>query len=57
MGILSFINRFLTIAFNQGKAALLMENIREEDTPMLYLNEAKPESGDSPLIVAQGILS
>ncbi len=46
----------LNIAFKQGKAALLMENIREEETPMLYLNEAKPGSGDYPLIAVQGKL-
>ena len=37
-------------AFKQGKAALLMENIREEDTPMLYINPANPAAGEHPLI-------
>ena len=37
-------------AFKQGKAALLMENIREEETPMLYINSANPVAGEQPLI-------
>lgn len=40
----------LNNAFKQGKAALLMENIREEDTPMLYINSANPAAGEQPLI-------
>ena len=40
----------LNNAFKQGKAALLMENIREEDTPMLYINPANPAAGECPLI-------
>ena len=37
-------------AFKQGKAALLMENIREEETPMLYIDSANPGAGEQPLI-------
>jgi len=40
----------LNNAFKQGKAALLMENIREEDTPMLYINSTNPTAGEHPLI-------
>lgn len=40
----------LANAFNQGKAALLLEGIPEEKTPMLYLNPSKPEAGRDVLI-------
>ena len=37
-------------AFKQGKAALLLEGIPEEETPMLYLNPSKPNADGNVLI-------
>lgn len=40
----------LNNAFHQGKAALLLEGIPEEETPMLYLNPSKPNADGNVLI-------